>query len=292
MPDGTFTSDPGAAIQPVPGRPGLSRTAADPQLVGIGNGPTYDWKVGRWLPVSSQLVSPDGLAYVYAETIPNPANHGGLAGTGPPPLGTRVHLVDIRSASDTVIYQTTDLMDVADYRADGIYLEQPVMWVDTTVPFYIWDLDPTTHDARRILGGTSVGPRPFYIESDVLWTADSDPSDPASVGATELVRVDLQDGRRTKWLQQPATSIDLIGVDSASRPLVTMSTESNGRQVGDTYVVTGPMSAQAISDEMFNDETSDSHGSWLSGNGVFFHPIDGPTLKVAPDSGWVLGACQ
>ncbi len=103
--DGAFTTDPSSATQPDPSRPGFVHTVASPVLYGPGPAPgqeTYDWTFLRWLPVPRELVSPDGSQYTYSELIPNPASQG-LG--GPPPIGTLVHVVDVATGKDQVVYQ-------------------------------------------------------------------------------------------------------------------------------------------------------------------------------------------
>lgn len=167
-PNGTFTADPSAATTPDPGRPGFAHTVALPVLTGVaGNGSeTYDWRFSRWLPVSYELVSPDGSQYAYSELIPNPASQG-LG--GPPPLGTLIHVVDVATATDHVVYQSADLLSAAAFRPEGIYLFQPAGIADTVLPFYVWLVDPSAHSAHRLLGGKIVGPGTSALTAGTLW---------------------------------------------------------------------------------------------------------------------------
>lgn len=286
-PGGAFVADPGSAIVADPARPGGGVTAAQPKLYGrIGNGQeTYDWAQSRWLPVDAELVSPGGTQYAYAEPIPNPGAQGM---GGPPPLGTKVHLVDVATATDTVIYQTQAVEDVAAFGPDGIYLTEPVSLADTVTPFYLWRLDPMTHSAHQILGGRSIGPGTFVIAGAEMWIMAIDPSNPK--GPATLLRVDLNSGGETIWQKQTTTFAQFDGVDSNANPIVSTSSGAPG-DAGETSVVTAPGSPELIANQQFGQALADSHGLWLNGNGIWLDA--GHIIKeVSSEStGRMLGPC-
>jgi hypothetical protein len=288
-PDGTFTADPSAAITPDPRRPGFAHTAASPVLTGVaGNGnETYDWKFSRWLPAAHELVSPDGSQYAYSELIPNPASQG-LG--GPPPLGTLIHVVDVATATDHVVYQSADLLSAAAFRPEGIYLFQPAGIANTVRPFYVWLVDPSTHSAHKLLGGKIVGPGTSALTAGTLWIMATDPSNPK--GAPTLLRVELSDGSQSTWYEPTTTFAGFLGLDGLGRPIVSTFSGTNG-DPGTTWIVTAASTTHQIAEAGFSAMAiADGHGVWLSGNGLFLYTAAGALNKVSNVvGGSILGAC-
>jgi hypothetical protein len=288
-PDGTFMADPSSATQPDPSRPGFVRTVASPALYGPeGTGQeTYDWRFSRWLPVPHELVSPDGSQYAYSELIPNPASQG-LG--GPPLLGTLVHLVDVATGKDQIVDRSVDVLSAVTFKPEGIYLTQPTVLVNTVVPFYVWLLDPATRSAHKLLGGKSVGPGTNAFTDGTLWILASNPNNPK--GTPQLLRVNLNDGSQSTWFQPTSVFAQFLGLDSIDHPIV--STFAGNGDPGKTWVVTAASTVQPIADEGFTGQlVADSHGLWLTGNGVFLYPATGgPLRKVSTEvGGSLLGTC-
>jgi hypothetical protein len=118
FPSGNFVEDPAGAMVAVPpptdrGAIALRRTVKEPQLQGPG-GPFYSWSAARWLPVEREAVSPDGLRYTYAEPYWSTASY---------PSGSRVHVVNVATGLDRVIYDVAPYT-VIDFASEGIYVQQ------------------------------------------------------------------------------------------------------------------------------------------------------------------------
>jgi hypothetical protein len=288
-PDGTFTADPSSAITPDPGRPGFGRTVTTPVLTGVaGNGnETYDWKFSRWLPAAHELVSPDGSQYAYSEVIPNQGSQG--IG-GPPALGTLIHVVDVVTATDRVVYQSTDQLSAAAFGPEGIYLFQPAEIANTVRPFYLWLVDPSTHAAHKLLGGKVVGPGTGAITAGTFWIMATDPNNPK--GAPTLLRMDLNDGSQSTWYEPTTTFAGFLGLDSLGRPIVSTFSGSNG-DPGKTWIVTAAGAMHQIAEVGFSAKAiADPHGSWLAGQGLFLYSAAGGLSKVSDVSGGsILGTC-
>src|ERR1700674_701335 len=287
-PSGTFTADPSAATTPDPDRPAFAHTVALPVLTGVaGNGSeTYDWRFSRWLPVPYELVSPDGSQYAYSEVIPDPASQG----IGSPPLGTRVHVVDVATGRDDVVYQSADLLSAVAFRPEGIYLFQPNGFADTFLPFYVWLFDPSAHSAHKLLGGQTVGPGTSALAPGTFWIMVTDPNNPK--GTPSLLRVDLIDGSQSTWFAPASTFAGFLGLDGIGRPIVSTFSGANG-DPGKTWIVTGASTTRQIAETGFSAiAIADQHGLWLTGNGLFLYTPAGSLHKVSSVvGGWVLGAC-
>lgn len=260
---------------------------ADPRVhQGGSDTRTYDWAQSRWLPVSPDLISPDGSKYVYSETIPNPASQG-LG--GPPPLGSKIHVVDIATGADTVIYQTTDVLGATWFGADGIYLAQSVALADTPTAFHLWRLAPSSPSPVELLGGASVGPGDFRFAGGNFWIMAVNQTDPK--GPKTLLRFDLSTGGETTWYEQTTAFAQFLGVDADGTPVVSMWSAVND-DPGKTYLVPAPGSLQLLSQVGFVQMSVDSYGLWLNGDGIWFQPPGGSLEKVASErGGYILGSC-
>jgi hypothetical protein len=289
VPDGTFTADTGSATQPDPSRPGFVRTAASPALYGPGGTgqETYDWRFSRWLPVPHALVSQDGAQYAYSELIPNPASQG-LG--GPAPLGTLVHVVDVATGNDRIVDQSADVLSAVAFKSEGIYLTQPTVLVDTVVPFYVWIVDPATRSTHKLLGSKSIGPGTTAIADGTLWIWASDSSNPKAT--PRLLRVNLNDGSQSTWSQPAGMFAQFLGLDGLDHPIVSTFSGANG-DPGKTWVITAATTSLPIANEGFTGQlVADSHGLWLTGNGVSLYPTGGPIHKVSTEvGGSLLGTC-
>lgn len=288
-PDGNFIPDPSAALVPDPARPNISATQASPTLYGTGGsgGETYDWARSRWLPIGRELVSPSGSQYTYTELIPNPASQG--IG-GPPPLGTRVHLVDAASGTDTVVYTTTAVFTALAFRSEGIYLTQPASLSDTVNAFYLWLLDLTSRSARQLMAGKSAGPAVFDVIADgALWMTATDQTNPK--GPVKLLRIALGDGSQSVWFEQSTTFAAFLGLDLQNHPVI--ATFSGDNDAGQTVLMPSPNTFRPIADEGFQTMVADSGGLWFTGSGVFLYVAGGPPQKISPKvGGWLLGDCR
>lgn len=264
-PDGTFTPDPSA-------------------VAGAGQ-QAYDRASSRWVPVSHDLVSADGSQYAYSELIPNPASQG----IGSRPLGTHVHLVDVATGKDNIVYQTPDVLSAVTVKPEGIYLTQPTFIADAPVPFYLWLLDPVTGSIHQLLGAKSVGPGTLVIANGTLWIMATDLND--SKGPGTLLRVNLSDGSQSTWFEQTTKFAQFLGLDGLDHPVVITSSSDNG-DPGRTWVISAAATAQPIADQEFTMMVADSRGLWFTGNGVFLYRPGGPLEKIsAKIGGWILGSC-
>jgi hypothetical protein len=185
---------------------------------------------------------------------------------------------------------SVDVLSAVTFRPEGIYLTQPTVLVNTVVPFYVWLLDPAARSAHKLLGGNSVGPGTNVFTDGTLWILASDPNNPK--GTPQLLRVNLDDGSVSTWFQPTSMFAQFLGLDRLDQPIVSTFSGTNG-DPGKTWVVTAASTLQPIADEGFSGQlVADSHGLWLTGNGVFLYPTGGPLHKVSTEvGGLLLGTC-
>src|SRR5260370_12127525 len=72
----------------------------------------YDRAFAKWLPAMRTQVSPDGRRYAYAGETPNSYAGGTL------------HVVDVPTGVDTIVYSGRTTYTVVDFAAAGIYFTQ------------------------------------------------------------------------------------------------------------------------------------------------------------------------
>src|SRR5216684_9163523 len=101
----------------------------------------YDRAFAKWLPATRNQVSPDGRRYAYAgEKAPSYA-------------GGKLHVVDVATGIDTVVYSGGTSYSVVDFGAAGIYVTA------NPVPYFathgLWLQDPS-------------GGQPKLVSSEIL----------------------------------------------------------------------------------------------------------------------------
>ena len=234
------------------------RFAPDP-----GSGVSYDTRSGRWLPVGSEMRSPDGMAYVDSEFV---------KGTG-----TSIRVVDIATREARSVWQEAGPTGALGWRPEGIYFlrqlprpgepsfEGPALWV----------VDPASGSARLVTAQPRIGAGLPLFKA---WTALMDgavwlktvPDSRPSVDI--LVRVDLPSGRPQRWLTAtPGISLEVLGVDATDDPIVAL-VSGDGRPAS-VVRLSGPGQSLPLSASGFRPAaqmppqlTADRHGLWVAGD--------------------------
>jgi hypothetical protein len=225
FPGGAFRRDPHADMVFDASTPGLMRTPDQPYLYAYGSPTTvvtltYDRAVGRWLPVSRAQVSDDGLRYAYVDHEPGAAT-----------TSQRIHVVDVRTGSDQVVYRNTDnpLYAVVGVVQENIYLTdcQPL---ETGANCWgpLRRLDITTGNIATVSDRRGT----WVISGRIGWMVTCWPAQypPACFGIydergpNQLLRVDLATGNEEIWAS--GSGIDLIGMDGDGAPLITVGAAS------------------------------------------------------------------
>lgn len=223
----------------------------------------YDRGFSKWLPVSRTSVSPDGRRYAYTE------------GNAYKNTGGKVHVVDVATGVDRVIYSGDTVYSVVDFSTQGIYLTRAAA---EGLPHGLWLLDLAGSPAR-LINDTVAAPA---VGTGTAWGLEFDAADPSPApGGMEgpmnrIIRIDLQSGAATTWFYRPGANIYLVGVDAEGRPVVSADfapspTETNGRDTAELWLVRSPTSARRVfvgTGVPYPSRLAaiDSHGVWFDGS--------------------------
>ena len=265
FPGGAFRRDPNADMVFDAKNPGLMRTPDQPYLYAYGSPTTdvtltYDRGVGRWLPVNRAQVSDDGLRYAYVDHEPRAAP------------SQRIHVVDVRTGSDQVVYRDTDnpLYAVVGLVQQNIYLTscQP-----TETGGNCWGplrrLDATTGNIATVSDRRGT----WVISGRIGWMVTCWPAQyPVPCfgiyderGPNQLLRVDLATGNEEIWGR--GSGIDLIGIDGDGAPLIAVGgTNECGVVRASAPEQMEPLFSLPINHTVgcgFRSATADGVGIWL-----------------------------
>ena len=191
--------------------------------------------------------------------------------------GGKVHLVDVVTGTDKVIYidgATGSMAGVAvvykivDFANGSIYLTEGDSEGRSRG---LWSLSLAGGTLHLING---------HVESPVLgggfaWGLDFDAADPSpSVGGLEgpvnrVVRIDLASGLATPWFYRPGADMFMVGTDSAGDPLVDVIRPSDATWGNEIWLVSSSTSATRLLDAKPNAPSPavvaavDRYGVWL-----------------------------
>lgn len=267
FPGGVFRRDPRADMLRDRTIPTLVRTKTpDQPYLYAGEGSpvqsvqiTFDRVVGRWLPVNRTQVSDDGLRYAYIDY------ESGVA------IPRRIHVVDVRSGSDQVVYRDTNkpLFALAGLAQQNIYLTD---CEPTETSGNCWGplrrLDVTTGNVTQVSdrrGAWVISGRIAWIET--CWPAKYPVPCFGTYderGPNQLLRIDLASGNEEIW--DRGSAVHLIGIDGDGMPLVA----GNSATESVLFRVSAPEQKErlfsiAISQPWagFESATADRVGTWL-----------------------------
>ncbi len=234
---------------------------------------SYDAAIKRWLPVRSQQVRKDGLAYAYAEPFradPSDASY----------TATRIHVVSLPDGADRVI-ESGPPREVLAYQAEGIYVTAPRFGSEGATG--LWRLDPESGAATQLPNGT-----PFRtVDRGIAWT------DHLTITPTRLDRIDVATGAAKNWVDTQSEGwIWFVGLDAGGHPLVNVV--RNDDKSERLYVYTAPQTRTLLAQAGFHQPgTIDAHGTWLAGEDGVYLVTKGPKLEKVSNAtgGNVAGPC-
>ncbi len=209
---------------------------------------SYDMQAGKWVPVPSYGVSPDGKLYAYAL----PGDIGGSNGA--------VHVVDVVTGTDRQVWAGAGGAQLLGFLSDGVYFLE----LGSSPPATLWVVDPNRPSAARRIGTIPsswdlgvpldlVGPLGMFA---VVRT-------PQATNPDRVEHMDFATGVVMTWYVNPTgpTSMRLLGLDGQGYPIVATDTSR-------VLLVTGVNQSVVIadgSDVSFQPETAfgDTHGIWF-----------------------------
>ena len=280
---GGFVTFPGGQFTP------------NPRATASGAGrPVYDAAIGDWLPkpssgdlwhsVDLHLLAPDGLKYVYETERPGPPNPNGPNG---PPLSLAVHVVDVRTAADHVVFESrSPLLDVVGYSPPTIFMT-PICFECGAGGSSLWALDERTGSVRKISDLSSY----WSIANGAAWGGVTT----TSSAMDRFVRIDT-DGTVTTWMKLPGAYLRLVALGLDGIPLVQASI-ANAEAVWRVPEPEKGQEAFTVSPGGLSGAFPDQYGTWIGGAqsgdsaGIFLYTTGGGLRKMSDFPGVPLGAC-
>ena len=165
--------------------------------------PGYDRAIGRWVPVESNNVAPDGATFILHSDSSLPTNGFYIVDAR---IGTRRLLLSTDGPP-----QAPGSWTVVRYTSEGVYLWSVGI---LTVPG-LWLLDPLTGTVRLVDGSHYWG----KVDGGFAWALD--PPFGGATGSTYTVyRLDLTTGQVRTWYQS-STAISLLSPTQGGAMLIT-----------------------------------------------------------------------
>jgi hypothetical protein len=160
----------------------------------------YDRAFAKWLPVPRTAVSVDGKQFAYGE------------GNAYQNTGGKLHVVDVATGQDTVIYSGSTVYNVVDFAAEGIYITGPA---PEGYPRGLW-LERPTGGSPQLISAGIVAPA---VGAGAAWGLNFNNADPSPGPGgiegpfNEVVRIDLSTGSTTTWFYRPGSTLEVLGFD-------------------------------------------------------------------------------
>ncbi len=284
------------------------RTAVDPAFHGSldysFNQPVFDVRSSRWLPVPRAAVAPDGSRYVYSQYL-YPPNASAMS--LPPPTGSLIRIVTIKTGEDKVIYQGPPY-DVVGWTQEGVYLRRPCTDANCRSGGGLWVL-PLSGAPQQVVAPPA---QVSSINQVPMWSAVGGGAgwalapDAINVSLVRLLRHDLKGGAESIWFSRPrSTWMSLLGIDSGAPILAVTENDSigvwrvTGRDTAKLLMTmpmvqtSGPGGDILAPANPRGSPVSDSHGTWLGTDAaVFLQMSDGTVRKMSDKVGAVAGNCS
>lgn len=279
LPGGSVTPDPAARLA-VDATSNRMMTTGSPTLYGDHSGITYDWAIGRWLPVAARQVAADGRVYAYVEAI---ASAGGTGPPGPVASSVRIHIVDVKSATDTVLYSTPTppFFTIVGFVGSTIYLSADCVEGCAPDSLKLWQLDGNTRQLTLVSSRRSFD---WQITGTIAWMTEYTQASPAG----RLLRIDLATGQAQTWFT--GSGIELIGLANDGSPLIVQN-DMDGFAL---LRVSAPGASEQIgggpSNNQFTTAVADGTQTWIGGGqvgatGIFRYTGSGSVQRVSDFAG-------
>lgn len=260
----------------------LSFPSGDIAEVDVSNGDVYDARYQRWVQGPLDLVSPDGSQYTYWSL------------SGNPPTPYQVHVVDVVSGVDRVIYEgATSYWPIA--FADRIYAMHAINPKQNSFEG-LFRLDPAGGTPVRLPGSDLLPNARWTLVTDgSAWGFDWQPGSQQILYRVE--QLDLATGTVTDWLHEaPNLQLSPIGLDAKHRPYLSDFYELRRLDAPNVeeQLLIPPLVSGRVSLNIF---VADAHGEWMGSWGGLWHhsdPDGARRFTVSTDQDMVVpaGPCQ
>jgi len=268
---GSFAEDASARLTGTNAE--LVHTGGPTQLVGWPVGWPYFADAGRWVPALPGWVSPEGGSYLY-----------------PSYQASSIHMVDVRTADDRVVYSGRRLYPLG-WTASGVYLMD---W-STGAPVSVYMLSLPSGQLQAVAGKlSSVVP----LHDGAAWQGEVAKEVPSRSGqngpiANSLIRTDLATGQSERWYAEANSAVSLLSFGTDGSPLV-LSASSTGERL---LRVTAPdRVSESYPVTILGTAVTDSRGTWMIGTDgtvLLYRPGAAPVAVGRGPAGLKpAGACQ
>lgn len=241
-----------------------------------GGGGYYDSVYSKWLPVTRNAVSADGMFYAYLDYK--------VPGT---PGRARLHIAQVINGNEKVVDVGMDgsAFVVVDFAPEGIWLS------------YSGYEAPSggllLQDARTAEFNDVGGPGMFQVVAGgpgVFWFTDGglDPQTSPGMGGiyqARMQRFTVSDGKKETWFTEPGKDLRVLGTDLAGTPVFTD---------GDVIrIASSPSETKVIDLPHGNYQLiADDHGIWFGGDhGIYLYSDSGGVKKVSDQAGSPNNGC-
>jgi hypothetical protein len=225
--------------------------------VGQTSGDVYDAQRQRWVQGPQELISPDGSRYTYWSYLTNP-------------IGA-IHVVDVVSGADRIIYDgATNYWPIA-FASDGIYVLHAIN-IKQNAFEGLFRLDPAGGTPVQV-HGSELLPQATWtlISSGSAWGWDLQPGTQQFV--FRIHQLDLATGTVTDWLNEPMGPGPPIGLDAQGRLYLTDFYELwrlDAPNVEENLLKPPPVSGRVS----LNTFVADATGEWMGSWGGLWHYSD------------------
>lgn len=258
---GGFVVFPGASFSPDSSASGLVTPFG-------ANWVSYDAPLLRWVPVTRDMLSPDGSTWLY----------------GTLRRGNEYHAVDVRTGTDTTLWGSDQL-----YRVIGLDDKFAYAMLDSATGAHLWRLPLDGSDGSQIkVAGTWQ-----FVNGGSVWGIGS-ATLPAGAPYS-LQRFNVQQNTVTNWVQLE-TPGNLVGFDANGAPIIQV-----GGPGGDVIVAPSVGEQRTVAKAFVFAKSSggymqlpamgDAHGTWLAGTDGIYLSVNGRASKQSGVQAFPAGPC-
>jgi hypothetical protein len=240
--------------------------------------------VKRWLPVTPNAISPDGLRFAYADyDLISLTSAGGRTAPMAGALATtgRVHIVDARTGADHIIFNGSPTYRVMGYTADGIYLATVLLTMDGIFASGLFLIAQNGGAPQPVAGGSRPMDRSgWHVEGAYAWGSDFVTGGDIT-GGNRVLSLDLKSGAIQEWKTWPdGVGAEVIGLDARGLPIIgvyqatsTIPGPPPAMQGIQVWILSAPGVGTVVYQSTVPNANlpvgptfADSHGAWIGGS--------------------------